>query len=353
MKYSMKQSYTKRTTALICSVAFFCMPVQSVQAAGLTITDSNHQQVTVPDHIARIADAWPAHNEILAMLGAGNNIVATVHSPQSRPWLYKISPRMQQAKTVFHNGASASLEELLATKPDVMFTTTMDTNAHKIASIGIPTVQLEFHDYPSMEHCISLTAKVLGGDAIPRAAAYNAYLDSKITQISAVTKTIPATQKPRVLHITASSPLTVDGNKTIIDQWITIAGGINVAAGVPGAMKTVTLEQIVDWNPDVIIVGADSRNFQEVLASNPAWHKISAVKNHRVIYNPDGAFLWDRYGAEEALQVQWAAKVLHPAQFKSIDMMAETRYFYQKFLNYPLSDDDIAEILKSRLNHSI
>lgn len=353
MKHSIKHVHTRLTSAFFCSVAMLFTPILSVQATNLTITDSNHQQVTIPDHITRIADAWPAHNEILAMLGAGNEIVATVHSPQSRPWLYKISPRMQQAKTVFHNGASASLEELLATKPDVMFTTTMDTNARKIASIGIPTVQLEFHDYPSMERCISLTAKILGGDAIPRAAAYNAYLESKIAQIAAVTTTIPVSQKPRVLHITASSPLTVDGNKTIIDQWITMAGGINVAAGVPGAMKTVTLEQIVAWNPDVIIVGADSRNFPEVIASNPAWQKITAVKDHRVMYNPDGAFLWDRYGAEEALQIQWAAKVLHPAQFKSIDMLAETRYFYQKFLNYPLSDDDIIEMLKSRLNHSI
>lgn len=353
MKYSVKQFKTTLCSTFICSIACLLAHMSAAQATDLTITDSNHQQVTVPEHIARIADAWPAHNEILAMLGAGNNIVATVHSPQSRPWLYKISPQMKQAKTVFHNGAPASLEELLATKPDVMFTTTMDTNAHKIASIGIPTVQLEFHDYPSMEYCISLTAKVLGGDAIPRAAAYNAYLDSKIAQISAVTKEMPAAQKPRVLHITASNPLTVDGNKTIIDQWITVAGGVNAAAGIPGAMKTVTLEQIVTWNPDVIIVGADSKNFQDVLAANPAWHKISAVKNHRVIYNPDGAFLWDRYGAEEALQIQWAAKVLHPAQFKSINIEAETRYFYQKFLNYPLSDDDIQQILKTDINRAI
>lgn len=344
----MKYSILSISTALALGLSGFW--ISTVQASSITITDSRQNQVVIPEKITRIADAWPAHNEILAMLGAGNEIVATVHSPQTRPWLYKISPKMKQAKTVFHYGASASLEELMSTKPDIIFTTMMDNSAQKMSSIGIPTVQLEFHDYPSMEKCITLTAKILGGDAINRAAAYNAYLESKIDQISKITAAIPDAKKPKVLHISATNPLIVDGKKTIIDQWIKLAGGINVATNVPGAMKGASLEQIVAWNPDIIIVGADSKNFKDILAANPAWAKITAVKQHHIFYNPDGAFLWDRYGAEEALQIQWAAKVMHPAQFKYINIDHETKYFYKNFLNYSLTNQETNNILKTDVN---
>jgi len=36
--------------------------------------------------------------------------------------------------------------------------------------------------------------------------------------------------------------------------------------------------------------------------------------------NPKGVFSWDRYGAEEALQIQWAAKTLYPDLFTNINI---------------------------------
>ena len=59
------------------------------------VTDSTGTAVTVPNTIARIADAWPAHNEVVQMLGAGNEIVATVLTLASVPWLYAIDPSLR------------------------------------------------------------------------------------------------------------------------------------------------------------------------------------------------------------------------------------------------------------------
>lgn len=81
------------------------------------------------------------------------------------------------------------------------------------------------------------------------------------------------------------------------------------------------------------------------LLNDPSWQKVNAVKNSKVYFNPDGAFYWDRYSAEEALQIQWAAKIIHPDKFSNIDIVKETRNFYKTFLNYDLSEEEANRII--------
>lgn len=317
------------------------------QAAARTITDDAGKQVSVPSTINRIADSWPAHNEVLTMLGAGDKIVATIHTPKSRPWLYKVNPAMNKAVNTFN--PVINIEELVKTQPDIAFVSVGDKNVAKIQETGIPTVQLTFTNFKSLENTFIQTANILGGPAVQRAKMYNSYLNSKLKLVTDITSKIPQSQKLKVLHLTSISPNIVDGGGTIIDAWIKAAGGINVAASVKGNFKPVSMEQILKWNPDVIILGTGNSGLgaqnANLLKTDPQWQQINAVKNGRVYNNPNGAFMWDRYGAEEALQIQWAAKTLYPDKFANLDMNQITRSFYQQFLNYDLSKADADRIL--------
>ncbi|SEJ30520.1 iron complex transport system substrate-binding protein [Propionispira arboris] len=317
----------------------------------LVITDTTGAKYEIPNKIDSIADAWPAHNEVLAMLGAGDKIKATVHTKEVRPWLYKVNPHMNDAQTVFTTN-DVNIEELMKTKPDIIFIPTNSVNAAKLKDLGIPVLQLAFTDFDGLKDCFRTTGKILGPAASKKAEAYITYLDEKLTKVKAVTDPIAKEQRPKVLHITALNPLIVDGTNTIIDNWIEVAGGINAAADIKGNMKTVTMEQIIAWNPDVIIVSSNTLNnakdgirSTDVLLNDPAWQGIKAIQTKKVYVNPDGAFLWDRYGAEEALQIQWAAKVLYPEQFKDIDVVKETQYFYKNFMQYDLSEADANRII--------
>jgi iron complex transport system substrate-binding protein len=154
-----------------------------------------------------------------------------------------------------------------------------------------------------------------------------------------------------VLHIYSLNPLVVDGTDSIVDAWITVAGGRN-AAQVSGKTRPVSTEQIAQWNPDVIILASSafdasdtSQQTLDKLSADPALGQLAAVRNHRVVINPTGGWHWDRYGIEEALQIQWAAKTLHPEAFPGLDMVAETKTFYAQFLHYQLTDDQAHRIL--------
>lgn len=323
---------------------------QSTKLENIKITDDSGIEVNIPKKINKIADSWKAHNEVLTVLGAGDKITATVLSKKSMPWLYKVNPKMDEAITTF--GTSFNAEDLMKNKPDVVFMSSGDANADKISSLEIPVVQLQFTTFDTMKDCIMLTGKVLGEDAINKAERYNTYLDSKLKNIKDVTSKIPDSEKPKVLHVESLSPIGVDGSNTIINEWIEAAGGINAAKSINGNMKEASMEQILEWNPDIIIFGANGSSGEvtqiDQLINDPQWKQVKAVKNNKVYQNPTGAFLWDRYSCEEALQIQWAAKTLNPEKFKDLDINFETKNFYKTFLNYELTDDDVQKILSAQ-----
>ncbi len=319
-----------------------------------TVTDSTGAQVTVPEKVERVADAWQAHNEVLAMLGAGEKVVATVSTKELVPWLYEVNPHMNEAKTVFTN-TTADVEALLGQKPDVVFLSTGSKVADALKDVNVPVVQLNFTDYEGLKKVVTITGDTLGDDAPARAAQYNEYLTKTLAKVERKTGKLTDAQRPKVLHVTSLDPLVVDGTDTIIDAWIRAGGGRN-AADVKGNNVTVGTEQLIAWNPDVVILGSntlvdrkDPEKAVTNLLADPNWANVAAAKNKKVHLNPIGAFFWDRYSAEGALQLLWTGKLLHPELFQDVDVAAETKTFYKTYLGYDLTDAQVQKILTAHL----
>lgn len=208
--------------------------------------------------------------------------------------------------------------------------------------IGMPVVQAGFTDEASLRQAVALTAEVLGDPrAHEIAGRYVKMLDATRDRIAAAVAGIPEIRRPRVLHVQSLVPLKIDGTHTIIDEWITRAGGRN-AADIPGNMRPVSVEQIAAWDPDIIILGGDAGAFDPASAQ---WAGLRAVRAEQVYRNPVGVFPWDRYGIEFPLQILWAARTLYPDRFAKLDMVSETVMFYQDFFGYDLSPSDAARIL--------
>jgi iron complex transport system substrate-binding protein len=115
------------------------------------------------------------------------------------------------------------------------------------------------------------------------------------------------------------------------------------------------MEEVLKADPDYIIIGTQnavgSQNadpIAEKIKSAPEWSTVKAVKEGRVYTNPVGTFLWARYSCEEALQVLWVAKLLHPDKFKDIDLTKQVRDFYKKFYDFDLSNADAERMLAGR-----
>ena len=310
------------------------------------IKDVDGQEVTVPVTPERVANLWHANNQVILTLGGAPKLSATTHYVTTIPWFRQVYPDITKVPTPISANNDLNMEALLATKPDVVLVSS-EKQAEAVRQAGLTAVRVGFSDMNGLMQTVNLTAEVLGTQgAYERAQKYNAYMQKNLKLIEERLKDLPDSERPKVMHIGSGTKVqNVSGSGIVIDEWIKIAGGQNVAADLKG-MKDVSMEQITAYAPEVIIIGGDaSAKGVQTIKSDAAWKDVPAVKNDKVIRNPYGTFNWDRYSTEEALQVLWAAKTLHPQKFTDIDMVKETQEFYSTFFGYSLSADDAQRIL--------
>lgn len=305
-----------------------------------TVKDMTGHTVTIPARVSRVA-VGGALNQMVLMLGSPQKIVATATAVQSNPMFVKIYPQIKGVTAPFVI-ADANVEQLLATRPEVIF-----GGGDALRGLGIPVVEVSLRDPEEIKQAVRLVAEVLGPAEQKIAARFCREYDANIKRVTERTKGIPEAKRLKVYYA-GNKALTSDGKNSITTSWIEMAGGINVAAeaGLDGVGRMVSLEDVIGWNPDVIIAtGAATR---EEMLRNPQWKRIEAVVKHRVYLNPKGVYLWSVRSAEEALQTLWVAKALYPDLFTDLDLGREVKRFYEVYYKYRLSDLEVGEILEPK-----
>lgn len=305
--------------------------------------------VTVPDKPERIATSWNAHNAIIAMLGAGNNIVSTTDLVKTIPFFTEIVPAIKTASISSKgNNDTLNIETLIVSQPQIFFATGKLSDSQSIAlnNAGISVVLLKSGSMDALLERTLITGDILGEQSYQHAQRYLDYFQRNKTLISDSVSDI-AKQAPIKVYHAFGAPLRTSGAPSLNHDWIALAGGVNVAEhwfdNIPSRAGEVSLEQVIHADPDVIVTmyAKDA----EIIKSSPEWQSITAVREGRVYTNPKGLFWWCRETTEEALQFLWLATVLYPEQTQHIDIHKETREFYQTFFNITLNDKQLEMIL--------
>ena len=280
-------------------------------------------------------------------------MISTTPGAVKSPWFNKLYPPIAQIP-VLSDGQTLQLEELLKREPQVALISNAKMG-EELKKAGVPAVNVSFITFDGLKKTVRTTAEVLGGDAPKIAEQYVRELEDNIAFVSERLAQVKESDKPVVLHIVAGNNLQkVDGGHSIIGDWVLKGGGRN-ALPEQGNMVEVSMEELVQANPDIIIIGSGNSqqafDAVEKILRDPVWQSISAVKNKKVLVNPKGVYTWDRYSTEEALQVLWAAKTFHPDLFQDLDLVKRTQDFYQKYYHYDLSQADAELILQGRDPH--
>ncbi len=162
------------------------------------------------------------------------------------------------------------------------------------------------------------------------------------------TSTIPMESKVRVLFIGRDNICTAAIGGSYQDRMIQSAGGINVAHDLTGQgwFTQVSIEQIIAWNPEVILVPPYlwDGSVTDIL-NDPQWQDIDAVKNGRVFYVPRGVATWDCPEPESFLCPLWIAKLLYPDEFEDINIRDDVKTFYSRFYHLDITDEEVESIL--------
>jgi iron complex transport system substrate-binding protein len=133
-----------------------------------------------------------------------------------------------------------------------------------------------------------------------------------------------------------------------IDQ----AGVINVAARLGrGELTRVTSDQILAWNPPVII--AQQRSFYNALQRDRGWRGLAAVGGKRVYLTPADPFGWigDPAGVNRIIGLPWLSALFYPDVYQE-DLRASVRDFYDKFYRVQLTDRQLETLVRPAEAHA-
>jgi iron complex transport system substrate-binding protein len=122
-------------------------------------------------------------------------------------------------------------------------------------------------------------------------------------------------------------------------------GAVNVAAAAgTGGLTKVSIEQVLAWNPDVIL--ALDPAFQRSVATDPLWSPVKAVRDGRIYLAPNLPYGWFDAppGVNRLIGVRWLMSILYPQQFPE-SLRDTTRAFYKLFYQVDLSDDQLKTLL--------
>jgi len=197
-----------------------------------------------PLHPRRIVSLAPAMTEILFELGLGGRVVG-VTSLCDRPAEARRRPTVGGM-------ANPSLEAIVALRPDLVVMT-RDGNpkeiAQRLAALGIATHVFMAARLADLPAGIRRMGSALGAQ---RAAER---LAAKL-EAAAAGGFAPAGRRRRALFVVWPEPLLAAGAGTIIDDAMQLSGFSNIAADARGTYPRLSLETVLERQPEVIVVGA-------------------------------------------------------------------------------------------------
>lgn len=326
------------------------------------ITDSMGNEVEIPAEVKSMAILpLPWVSVACALNGSGDIVVGMQPGAKSSfetSMLKKIAPELENASTTIFADGEFNYEELAKVNPDVvMLFESQSKHIEKLKEVGIPAFTIKYADsYDTLWNDFSIIGNVLAKE--DRVQEFIDYQKADVDYFEGRADDLADLDKVKVLQIYTMDELTVADNSGVNNATIGYCGGENVGASTSDASSetAVNMEQVYNWNPDVILLS----NFDDVVPDDlynntidgQDWSQVNAVKNHRVYKIPQGIYRWDADCpcTETTLCMKWMAKVINPEVFSDIDIRKDVTDFYEKFFSYQLSDEELDTILATDTN---
>jgi len=322
-------------------------------AQARTITDAAGRKVEIPDTIMRVLPAGPPASVLVYVL-APEKLTGWVKAPsdEEKAFLLPSVRDLPAYGRLTGKGGTANMEAVLAARPDLIIDVgTVDATyaslADKVqAQTGIPYILIDGSFAKSAE-TLRLVGDLLGVSG--RSEQLADYADRTIKSLDEGLAKIAPDKRPRVYYGRGPEGLETGLSGSINVEILEAVGVINVAAAAgKGGLTQVSLEQILSWNPDMIL--AASGKFSGSVKDDPLWADVNAVKAGDVFGAPALPFGWfdSPPGINRLIGVAWLERLFYADVFPE-PLAAEVRAFYKLFYQVDLTDEQVSGLLNGAL----
>jgi iron complex transport system substrate-binding protein len=246
--------------------------------ADLVFKDDAGQEVRLKAPARRIVTLAPHAAESLFAAGAGERLVGTV----------EYSDYPSEAKKVPRVGGYSriDLEAVAALKPDLIIAWESGNNlsqVDKLKALGMTVYISQPNKMENVADQLERLGQLAGTEAAANAAATR--FRQRLEGLRAANAGKP---KIRVFYQIWKSPLMTIGGPQIISDAITLCGGENVFGNLKQMAPTVSVEAVLEADPEAIIATGMGDAQPEWLHDWDKWTRLTAVKRGNLFHiNPD------------------------------------------------------------------
>lgn len=258
-------------------VGLFCLVIVIVahlefgslgKAGASTVMDQLGRKVHLPEEIHRIVSLAPSITESIFAIDQGHKVTGVTRYSDYPP----------QVKDIPSVGSYINLnvEKIVSLQPDLCLAT-KDGNPYQtiqqLERTGISVYALDPRDLQAIMATIEELGRLLG--AKEQADQVVGKMRRELKELRDVVDR--AEHRPRVFFQIGISPIVSVGRDTFIHELITLAGGENVAAG-PVQYPRYSREDVLVFNPDIILINSMSQEEDLVQAEIDKWQAFSQIE---------------------------------------------------------------------------
>lgn len=258
-----------RSLCALLLIAATLLLTTTTALASITVTDSLNRTIEIPEPARRVVTLAPHLVENLYSAGGGDRIVGTVS-------FSNFPPQASQLPQVGSFNAF-SLESIVALKPDLIVmwgSGNGPQTLERLTTLDVPVYVDELRNLEDLYRSIENLGALTGATGTARAEASR--LEHTITQLR---EDRSALEPLDVFYQIWHEPLQTLGGDHMINEVISLCGGRNIFSDTGVLAPRISIESILNRDPDVIVASGMSQERPAWLEQWRTYPALTAVRN--------------------------------------------------------------------------
>ena len=315
---------------------------ETTTPTSVEFTDSVGRTVEVPANITKVAVSGPLAQIVLFSICPDKLVgIASAWDSSAEEYLATEYYNLPELGQLYGGKGELNLETLLASGAEVVIDVgePKDTIVEDLDALqeqtGIPFVHITATT-GTMGDAYAKLGELLGMEN--EAAVLSAYCDRVYTRTVEIANSV---EKANLLYCLGDQGLNVIAQSSYHAEVIDLLSNNLAVVDAPSSRGTgneVDMEQILLWNPDVILFAQDS--IYDTVADDSAWQEVSAIQNGTYYEVPFGPYNWMGFppSVQRYLGMMWMAQLLYTdtAQYNLYGEVAE---YFKLFYHSQLTED--------------
>lgn len=324
------------------------------------ITDLGGNQVEIPpvSEIQKVVIITPPVTSVLLEVIPDKNMIVGL-SPKSFAFsnaevMAKLFPKFKEVDTSFvGDNFAVNAEALLQLDPDIILY--YGENQKKgLTNTGLPIIDF-FPKGKTDPKDVSiawdnLLREIFEKDSSEGLQSEWTASDQKSKEL--LEKRTGESKSVLCIFSNAGGSLVVSGSSSFdsyAQSFFEKAGLRNAASGISGTAE-VSMEQIYQWNPDVIFVfhNAPAQAILNTTIEGQDWSLLTAWKNKAVYDIPQTAYSWVTPCADSPLMPLWLISKAYPELYSEAEFRSELSAYYERLHRVTLTQAEMDSVLALR-----